>query len=278
MDNQPARRSTPLSGSTYCAKQRCTDREIEVRVFSDDYRIVATQFQQHLTQTRGYRSGHSFAHSRGTRRRDERDPRILCKQFSHTIITVDAAGHTFRNVVFTEDFADDLLACNTAQGRFLRWLPHACVAAYPRDHGVPRPHSNGKIERGNYAYRTQGMPLFIHAMMRPLRMHSESVQLTRQAYGEIADVDHLLDFPETFLKGLAHLIRYKHPQRLLATAQCLTNLPYNFPSSGCRPHTPLKKSLGCHRKDAINGRSVSRLYSACYFSIDRRHGRQRWSL
>ena len=53
------------------------------------------------------------------------------------------------------------------------------------------------------------MPGLGHAMARALRGDDETVQLPRKANGEIADVDHLLDFAEALGKDLACLDRHQ---------------------------------------------------------------------
>ena len=50
-------------------------------------------------------------------------------------------------------------------------------------------------------------------------MHGQTVELTRQADGELADVDHFLDFTVAFGLGLAHLQRNQRTQRVLVLAQ-----------------------------------------------------------
>ena len=55
------------------------------------------------------------------------------------------------------------------QRRLLGRLPHHGVAAHQRERGVPRPHGDRKVERGNDPAYTIRMPRFEHAMVRTLR-------------------------------------------------------------------------------------------------------------
>ena len=47
------------------------------------------------------------------------------------------------------------------------------------------------------------MPRFAHVVTGPLGGNRQAVQLARKPHGEIADVDHLLDFAQRFLRNLA---------------------------------------------------------------------------
>ena len=74
--------------------------------------------------------------------------------------------------------------------------------------------ATGKIESGNDRARPQRMPGLGHAMARTLGGDGETVQLAREADGEVADVDHLLHFAEALGDDLADLERHQRPQGL----------------------------------------------------------------
>ncbi len=63
------------------------------------------------------------------------------------------------------------------------------------------------------------MPLLVHAVLRPLRVHGEAVEHARLADGEIGDVDHLLHFAQALGLDLAVLERDQRAEVFLRRAQ-----------------------------------------------------------
>ena len=72
------------------------------------------------------------------------------------------------------------------------------------------------------------MPGLHHAVARALRGDGEAIDLTRQADGEIADVDHLLHFAETFGDDLSRFEGDDRAERLLGGAQLLAEEANEF--------------------------------------------------
>ena len=66
------------------------------------------------------------------------------------------------------------------------------------------------------------MPLLIHAVLRPFRMHGFTVQHARLADREVADVDHLLHFAQCFALDLADLQLHQSREICFMGAQLLT--------------------------------------------------------
>ena len=64
-----------------------------------------------------------------------------------------------------------------AQRHIGRWLPDDAIAGDGRDGRVPTPNRNRKIEGADHADDAQGMPLFHHAVQRPLRGDDQAVEL-----------------------------------------------------------------------------------------------------
>jgi hypothetical protein len=65
-----------------------------------------------------------------------------------------------------------------------------------RQGGVPRPDRDGEVEGADDADDAQRMPGLHHPVLGPLGGDGEAEQLARQADGEVADVDHLLDLAQ----------------------------------------------------------------------------------
>ncbi len=87
------------------------------------------------------------------------------------------------------------------------------------------------------------MPLLIHTMQRTLTVHGQAIQLTAEAYSEIADIDHLLHFAQSFLQAFAHFIAHQFAEVLLVFAEFITQLTNHFSTLGRRPHPPFAECL-----------------------------------
>ena len=88
-------------------------------------------------------------------------------------------------------------------GVFGEGFQTADVAADRGEERIPRPHRDREIERADDPDDAERMPLLVHAVLRPLRMHRQAVEHARLADGEVGDVDHLLHFAVAFGLDLA---------------------------------------------------------------------------
>ena len=66
------------------------------------------------------------------------------------------------------------------------------------------------------------MPLFVHAVLRALAMHGQTVELAAEADCEITDVDHFLDFAKSFGTDFAHFESDELAKRLLVFTEQIT--------------------------------------------------------
>ena len=83
---------------------------------------------------------------------------------------------------------------------------------------IPAPDGDREVEGGDHADETERMPLLHHAMAGTLRCDREAVELARKTDREIADIDHLLHFAETFLQNLAGFkVRQRLPRASLSS-------------------------------------------------------------
>ena len=76
-----------------------------------------------------------------------------------------------RQTRVSQGLVADFLNCNRAQRGLGRWLPDVDVAANRGNARVPRPDRDRKVECGDRADDSQGVPLLIHPVQRPLRVH-----------------------------------------------------------------------------------------------------------
>jgi hypothetical protein len=81
---------------------------------------------------------------------------------------------------------------------------------------------------------------------RALRGDGQPVELTREAYGKVADVDHLLHLAVAFLQDLAGLDRHQSAERCLVRAQLLAEQADQLAAPRRRHFAPGTKSLGGH--------------------------------
>src|ERR1700738_689429 len=86
------------------------------------------------------------------------------------------------------------------------------------------------------------MPRLRHTVLVALRGYRQAVELPGKTRGEVADVDHLLDFAETFGLDLADLNRNESTEGALVGAQLFAKEPHEFSARGTRDKTPFEKS------------------------------------
>ena len=75
-------------------------------------------------------------------------------------------------------------------------------------------------------------------MPRPLGGDGQPVELARQADGEVANVDHLLDLAQPLLEDLARLEADQPPERLLLLAKHLAEQPHELAAARRRDDAP----------------------------------------
>ncbi len=158
------------------------------------------------------------------------------------------------------------------QRRLRRRLPDHGVAAHRGERRVPRPHRDREVEGGDDADHAERVPLLVHAVAGPLRLHGQAVELARQADREVAHVDHLLDLAEALGEDLAHLERDQPAERLLVLAQLVAELAHDLAALRRRHHAPGRErrrggrdhrlvgfGVGLdHGRDRLAGRGVDR--------------------
>ena len=93
---------------------------------------------------------------------------------------------------------------------------------------VPCPNRNRKVKRGDDPNGTQRMPLFKQAMLRSFTRHRKAIKLPRQTDGEVAHVDHLLNFTFTLAADFSRFQRDEETQILLMLPQRQSNLAHNL--------------------------------------------------
>ena len=114
------------------------------------------------------------------------------------------------------------------------------------------------------------MPRFRHPVPRAFRGDRQAIKLARQADGEVADIDHLLHFAESFLQDLACFERDEATERRLFFTQAIAKEPHEFAASRRRHIAPLRVSRAGLRERRIDFSFSVRLHAADAFAGDRR--------
>ena len=127
--------------------------------------------------------------------------------------------------------------------RLLGGLPHHRIAADERERRVPPPHRRWKVERRDHAHHAERVPRLHHPMARALGRDGEPVQLPREAYREVADVDHLLHLAQAFAANLAGLDGDDLTQLRFVAPQPLAERAHHLAPPRCRHRPPLQKGL-----------------------------------
>ena len=186
-------------------------------------------------------------------RGNQRNPSVVNQLFANAGTLATHQRENGRvNVVGAADAFGDQRGRDGAQRSLFGRLPKCRIAANGRERAVPSPDGDGKIERGDDAYDAQRMPLFHHPVFRTLRGNRQSVKLPRKSNGEIADVDHFLDFTFAFGGYLSGFQRDQLAEVLLGVAQGVAELADDFAAFGCRNGLPFLK----RRRSALNRKFV----------------------
>jgi hypothetical protein len=72
------------------------------------------------------------------------------------------------------------------------------------------------------------MPLLEHAVIGPFARNRQSIKLSRETDGEVAHVDHLLDFSESLAFDFSGLQRDEQAKIVFVFAQCVADLPHDL--------------------------------------------------
>ncbi len=106
-------------------------------------------------------------------------------------------------------------------------------------------------------------------MPRPLRRNREAVELSRQADGEVGDVDHLLDFTLALRLDLPHLEGDEGTERLPVLAQEISDDPDVLPALRGGHHPPRLEGFGGGRDDLLVIGTIGAFHGAYSFARGR---------
>jgi hypothetical protein len=208
-----------LSGSSHRTEHDGGYGQFQVGEFIDDDGVVAAELQQTFAKPTRHPFGDIAADGGGSGERHERDAPVIDETRGELGAGIDEQLKNGRQFVIAHHAIADVLNGNRRERRLGRRLPHGSIAANGGEERVPGPHGHGEIERRNDSHHAERMPLFIHAVLGPFRMHGGAVKHARLADGKIRDIDHLLDFTQPFGLDLAVLECDQRAQVVLGGAQ-----------------------------------------------------------
>ena len=99
-------------------------------------------------------------------------------QYQGAQTEIARAMQSFRKPIGSDinpELVMDMLNGNGAEKCFRRWFPNGDITTNCCNKGIPCPYSYREIKCRYHPYNSQGMPLFIHSMFYPFRMHGKSV-------------------------------------------------------------------------------------------------------
>lgn len=147
-------------------------------------------------------------------------PRVVVHESLTDVTSADdQLVNVDRCLTVGECASEEGVTCQCSQRRGLRRLPDDGVAAHESNGGIPRPHRDGKVERGDDSDNAERVPRFRQPVSGTLGRHGASVELPGETDGELADVDHLLYLAESLRGDLPGLQRHDFREVILVLGQ-----------------------------------------------------------
>ncbi len=237
VDDEPAQAGAALTGRADGGEGDATDGEVEVGGGRDDRGVVAAELEDQPAEATGDDRSDGTAHPRRSGRRHDGDIGVGGEGGTDVGTSLEHLVETTRSAELGGGALEQGVACQRGQRRLVGRLPQHRVAGDEGEGGVPRPHRDGEVERRDHGARAHRVPRLHQAVARSLAGDRQAVQLARQADGEVADVDHLLDLAETLGADLAGLDRHQLTEVGLVLAQQLTE-PADQPAADRRRRRP----------------------------------------
>ena len=244
MHDQTTQGCATLTTGANSREHNRTNRHINVCRRGYDHGIVAAKLKNGTTKTLGNTRRNFAAHAGRTSCRNQRHIAAVGHNFTdlaipnNNLMQVGWRITEFRNRLF-----QNLLAGQGGNRGFFRRFPNHGIATCQRKGSIPRPWCDREVKGGDQANNTQRMPIFHHFVARTFGRDGQTVKLARQAKGEIADVDHFLNFAKTFLIDLATFKRHQTAKRFFGRAELITQKTDQFAAAWTRNLTPCAKCL-----------------------------------
>jgi len=145
--------------------------------------------------------------------------------------------------VAIHDFVADALHGDRAERRFERGFQITVSPQTIARSAFQLHTATGKLKALMMPTTPSGCHCFEHAMAGALAVHRQSVELAREADGEIGDVDHFLNFAESFGEDLAGLESHEAAEFVLVAAERVAELARDFAALGSGKKPPALESF-----------------------------------
>ena len=238
MHDEAAQGGATLPGSARSGERDAAHRQVERCRRGHDGCVVATEFEDGAAEAGGNHRGHLGAHRRGAGGADERHVVAGSQRRAHRRI----AQHHLRQMRGCVDrrrcAVEHRLRGERGERGEVARLPDHAVAAHHGQCRVPAPHGDREVERGDDGHRSVGVPLLHQPVVGSFAGDGEAVQLTAQADGEVADVDHLLHLTQRLAADLARLELHQGGQVVLVAPQFLAEAAHQFAAHRPRHRAP----------------------------------------
>ena len=219
VDDEAPQAGAALPGRADGREGDAPNGKIEIGSGSDDRRVVATQLEDQSPEATGDDRGHGTTHSCRSGRRDDGDVWMGGEGGADVGIALQHLVEATWGTDVVGCLVEHSSAGQGSQRRLVGRLPQHRIARDKGQRSVPRPHRHGEVERRDDGARTHRVPGFHQPVAWPFAGDRQAVQLTRQADGEVADVDHLLHLAEAFRADLAGLDRHQLTELRLELAE-----------------------------------------------------------
>ncbi len=257
VDDEAAQAGAALPGGADGREGDAADGEVEVGARRDDRRVVAAELEDQAPEAAGDDGSDGAPHPRRPGRRDDGDVGVGGERGADVGSALQHLVEAARRADLGGGALQQGIAGERRQRRLVGGLPQHRVAGDEGEGGVPRPHRDREVERRDHGARAHRVPGLHQPVARPLAGDRQPVQLAREADGEVADVDHLLDLAETLGADLAGLDRHQLAELGLVLAQQLAETADEAAAHGRRGGSPLGERLdgGRHGGVDVGGRT-----------------------
>ena len=178
VDKSSANCGATLPTSAYRPKENSGHNELHIRVIHYDDGVISAKLKYAPPKTISDCFGDIAAHRARARGRNTRDPPIA----RHSLAKLWAISHYKREDPFeanlSRDITADRIQSDRGEWRKLRGFPHHHITADSGYHRIPRPNCRWKVKGGNDPNYPKGVPLLVHAMVGPFRVHCLPIELS----------------------------------------------------------------------------------------------------
>ncbi len=242
VDDEAAEGGAALACGAHGGEGDGAEGEVEVGGGGDDGCVVAAEFEDGSGEAGGEAWGDGAAHCGAAGGGDEWDEWGVDELLAYGCVADEEGGEALGTLPnFFGRSLEDGLRGECGERSFFAGLPDDGVAADEGERGVPAPDGDGEVEGGDDADDAERMPGLHHAVLGALGGDGEAGELAREAGGEGADVDHLLDFAEAFGEDLAGFDGDEAAERFDVGAEFFAEEADEFAAFGCGDVAPLEE-------------------------------------